>query len=189
MTTRPEEPGPNEGMGAIATSAAGCAMVVMVVGGWLWLWARGKLDLIPERAVGSFGPWTSLGVGTAVGFALAGAFLLLGRYLTPMQRLETRLRKLFGPLDEGKVLALGLLSAVGEEFLFRLAALDAIGLVWAALLYAGFNIGPGLRIWTLLSFIMGLLFGSMVWAGFGLLSATVAHAIANYLTLRRILTP
>lgn len=82
---------------------------------------------------------------------------------------------------------MSLATAVGEELFFRLAALDALGLWGAALVYAAVNTGPGLWLWTGMAVLLAIAFGSMVAQGFGLLSATAAHAIASYLTLRRIL--
>jgi len=167
--------------------ASGCALLLFVPGALAWLGFRDQLELVSTEAVGRHGPWASLGLGLAVGLAIAGVLALLGRYLGPYRRLEGRLFKALGPVSDQWILFLSLATAVGEELFFRLAALDALGLWGAALVYAAVNTGPRLWLWTGIAVVLALVFGTMVAQGFGLLSATAAHAIASYLTLRRIL--
>ena len=92
-----------------------------------------------------------------------------------------------GPLSEAQLLTLSLVSAVAEEFFFRLAVQDALGLPASVALYVLLNTGPGFWSWALIALGSGLLFSGLVATGFGLLAATTAHAIINYLSLRRIL--
>jgi len=122
-----------------------------------------------------------------VGLAISGATALIARYAPPLARLRDRLMELIGPLSETEVFALALLPAVAEEFFFRLAAQDAIGVVPSAVLFAAMHFGPqGTRLWTVLALLLGLGFGFMVAAGWGLLSVTVAHALVNYISLKRM---
>ena len=123
---------------------------------------------------------SSLAVGTAVGVALTGVFSLLVRHVRPFTRLETALHDMLGSLSEREITVVSLFSALGEEFFFRLAMQDAIGLYWSAAIFGLLHFGPkGTMLWTVMAFVLGLGFGWMVELGCGLLSVTVAHALVN----------
>jgi len=188
-TTPPSPPDPEDPLGRTAAMASGCSLLLFVPAALGWLALRDRSEILAERAVGSMGPFVSLGAGLAVGLLVTGVLALLARYLPPYARLERRLRKALGTIDDRWILFLSLATALGEELLFRLAALDALGVLGAALFYAAINTGPGLWYWTALAFGLAVGFGFMVDAGLGLMSVTAAHAIATYLTMRRILLP
>lgn len=187
MTGQDPAPPPEEPTGHTASVASGCSLLVLVPGALFWLWLRDRTGEIERQVVGTAGPWLALGVGAAVGFGIAGGLALLARYLPAYRRLEDRLQTFVGPLDDTRLLVVSFATALGEEVFFRLAALDALGLVGATVLYAAVNIGPRLWLWTGLAAVLGLGLGLLVEAGYGWLSAAAAHAIANQLTLRRIL--
>ena len=176
-----------ERLGPASPMAGGCMLMLLLPGALFWLWTRDRMDLLGTEAVGRHGPWVSAGVGLVIGLALCGALVVFARYLPSYQRLEQRLARILGPVDDNRILVLALTTALGEELFFRLAAQDAFGLWGAVALYALVNTGPGLWAWTLVSALFGLLFGVMMDQGFGLLSVTAAHAIVTYLTLRRLL--
>lgn len=184
-----EPPEPDDPLGRAATMASGCSLLLFVPASLAWLALRDRSHLLGEQAIGPHGPWVSLGAGLGAGLGATGVLALLGRYLPAHARLERRFRKALGPLDDRWILFLSLATAVGEEMLFRLAALDVLGVWGAALVYAAINTGPGLWLWTAVAFGLAVGFGAMVEAGLGLMSVTAAHAIASYLTLRRILLP
>lgn len=169
------------------TLAAVLVYAVFVAGGIFWLWVRGRTGQIPIAAGGQLGLPLSLAVGAAVGLGLSGGFAAAVRYLASCARLEQRLHGLLGSLGEREITVLALCSALGEEFFFRLALQDAVGLYWSAAAFALLHVGPkGTWLWTGLSLVLGLGFGWMMELGCGLLSVTAAHALVNYLSLRRM---
>jgi membrane protease YdiL (CAAX protease family) len=127
-----------------------------------------------------------MAIGTAVGLGVSGAFELLARYWRPFGVLEGRLAALLGPLSEAEITLLALSSALGEECFFRLAMQDALGLLPTALLFGLLHTGPPGLLWSAVALVLGLAFGWMMHAGCGLLSVTLAHALINYLSLRRM---
>lgn len=166
---------------------------VMAALAWGWLRLRERGGLIGRQALGDSGPALALAVGLGVGAALYLGMVLAARYLAPMRTLEAELRRLLGgpsALGEAGMLTVAMTSALAEELFFRCALLDAIGPYWSALIFGLLHSGGvrGAWLWGLLAFAVALLFGWMVGAGLGLLSVTVAHAVTNYLSLRRLLT-
>lgn len=183
MSEVPEQPE----TGPSILVAAGLVYGGFCAAGYLWLWGRDRTSIIPPAAVGEVGLVGSMALGLAVGLGASAVFALLVRYSVWGKRLQSRLAELIGPLSEREITWLALLSAVGEEFFFRLAMQDALGLYWSAALFGALHCGPrGLLLWTALAFALGLAFGWMMQAGWGLLSVSVAHALINYLSLRRM---
>ncbi len=91
-------------------------------------------------------------------------------------------------LSAGEIWLLAAMSAVGEELVFRGALQPTIGLVPAAALFALVHFRPQLRFlpWTLMSLIVGLVFGGL-YVRFGDLGAPIAaHFTINLLNLRYI---
>ncbi len=153
----------------------------------VWLWLRDRAGQIPIAAGGELGLPLSMATGVTVGLALSGVFAASARYLGPCARLEQRLHGLLGSLGDREITVLALFSALGEEFFFRLAMQDALGLYWSAAIFGLLHFGPkGTRLWTAMSVVLGLGFGWMMELGCGLLSVTVAHALVNYVSLRRM---
>ena len=182
-------PEPPERMRAALVGATGCLGLSMPLVAMVWLWFRDRLEIVSEWAVapGPWGSWISLGSGLACGLFCYGVVLVTARVLPAYRALEHRLAQEFGPQPEHVLVILSLLWAVGEETLFRLAAQDAVG-IGLSLLFCGLlNWMPGLTPWTLLIVCLSAIWALMVHCGLGLLSATTAHAVFNYLTLRRLL--
>ena len=152
----------------------------------LWFHLRDRLDQVPKTAVGDHGPWISLLAGTAVGLLCSGVFLVARRYLPLFRGLENRLAEIVGPLTEVEIVGIALASAIGEELFFRGAMQDAWGLWWSAVVFGLLHSGPGLLLWGVVAFGLGLLLSLMIENGLGLLSVTVAHALINNISLRRM---
>ncbi len=155
--------------------------------GLLWLWARDRSEALQGLAIGVHGPWIASGLGLVVG--VAGAFVL-GR-ATPrvrvLQEMERHARTLFADVGDKAALAFVLVGAIAEEVFFRLACQDAIGLIGTVAAYALLNSSiAGLAVIPITALHAAVL-GLLVQQGFGLLASTTAHAIMNYLSLRRIL--
>lgn len=186
-----DEPAPSDGSGP-----RGLVTLAVIVYGalagvaWLWLAWRDRIGFLRANAVGDHGVGAAVLVGTGVGIALAlvGAFAL--RRVPAYAAFESEVRTLLGPQTDGSVAGIALCSGLGEELLFRGAALDAIGPWWSAALFGALHLGPGaFRVWPLLAAPVGVLLGFLVESGYGLLSASIAHAVTNYLSLRRIACP
>jgi hypothetical protein len=160
---------------------------VLLAGAVLWLWLRERTPQIAAQAIGDHGLALGAVAGAAVGALSSGAAVVLARYVAAFARLESWLAELAGPLAEREIMALALVSGVVEELFFRLAMQDAIGVYWSAAVFALLHAGRWL--WTALAAILGLVFGWMMEAGLGLISVSIAHAIINYLGLRRMRGP
>ena len=161
--------------------------LALAAAGWLWLHARGRAGVVTENTIGAYGSLADVTLGVATGLALAGASWLASRRFGVFRRLEQELARLVGPLDRTEALMLALWSGASEEWFFRGAAQDALGVVTSALLFGALHFpGRALWLWPVLATVVGLGFGAIVSMGFGLLAMGIAHAVTNYLTLRRI---
>jgi hypothetical protein len=185
--TGPGEPGEERPAAATVLWSAVFVYGAMAAGAWLWLHLRDRTAALPAMALGDHGLWASAGVGAALGLAGAWALAAGSRRLPPLQRCERRLAAFVGAQPEAGTLVLSLIGALAEELMFRFAAQDALGPVAAVALYAALNTGPGFWPWLPVAIVAGASFSALVALGFGLLSATIAHALVNYLALRRIL--
>ncbi len=151
-----------------------------------WFWVREQQHRLPQLAVGEHGIFASLAVGVAVGLLISGTIRLLARYVQAFARLEAQLTEVVGDLSESEIVVIAMASAIGEEMLFRGAMQDQFNLYVSALVFGLLHTGPGLWLWTCVAALLGLLFGAMVHFEFGLLSVTVAHALINFTSLRRM---
>jgi hypothetical protein len=185
MTEAGDEPEPPPLRAILPAVVAVYALMVAL--GWLWLWLRDRTSVVPAAAVGPHGPALSAAAGLLAGLGLFGVGRLLARYSRPFAELDARLGKLVGPLDEGQIRLVTLASAVGEEFFFRCAMQDALGFWPTAALFGLAHAGGGRSLgwWIPLAAVFGAAMGGLIVAGFGLLSAAIAHALFNYLSLRR----
>jgi hypothetical protein len=184
-----ERPTDDGGAPAPATVLWSAAFVyaAMTGGAWLWLHLRDRTGALAATALGEHGLWTAAGVGAAAGLLGAWSLSAVARRNGPVRSCEQRLARFIGAQSDRAALLLSLVSAIAEELTFRLAVQDALGPIAAVALYAALNTGPGFWPWLPVAVIAGALFSTLVVLGFGLLSATIAHALINYLTLRRIL--
>ena len=151
------------------------------------VWIGLRLESIP---LSLFLVWESvpldllLGVGAAG--VLVGAWALMRRLMPSARRLEEELGRMLGPLDDGEIVALALLSGLAEELFFRGAMQGALGWPLATVAFALLHTGPGraYRVWTLFAAVAGLvLAGLVLWRG-TLLPAIVAHALVNGVNLK-----
>ena len=126
----------------------------------------------------------AVGVVTAAGTVLSG---VVGYRTLPVVREvsdELAAVVLQGTSPAGLVL-ISLLSAVGEEVLFRGVLLPLLGVVISSVIFGLLHVGPDRRylLWTVWAVAVGFLFAGLYeWTG-GLLAPVVAHALHNATTL------
>ena len=92
---------------------------------------------------------------------------------------------LIGPLKRRDAFLIALVSGIGEEALFRGVLQPAVGIWFAAAIFAALHIGPNSRFvaWPEMAMFAGVVFGSLtLWFG-SVLPAMVAHATVNYCNL------
>ncbi len=150
----------------------------------LWLWLAGRAAWPPGGlAPGALLP--ALAAGAALGLAMHVGSLAI-RDAPWVRALEAVFRETLGDLGRGDVLALALLSGIGEELLFRAALQPAVGLVPASLLFglAHFPVRRELLPWSALAAVAGLAFGALFEAtGRHVAAPAAAHALINGLNL------
>jgi hypothetical protein len=155
---------------------------------WCWLAHRFPWPLYdPDISTGRL-----LALGLAAGLGLGVGVALLSRLVVarlPWAReLYRFFREALGPLDRGHVLALALLSSIGEELFFRGAMQPALGL-WITTLVFGvlhFPSRAALWPWTVMAAVLGLGFGLLTRHTGSVAGATLAHFLINLLNLGHI---
>lgn len=152
----------------------------------LWLWARDRTDALSEQAIGEYGPLASSGVGLGVG--LIGAWILCQaiKRFESLKDVASAAHRLFARASDGVAISFVLISAIAEELFFRLAVQDLFGLFGSVAVYVLLNSSVGGWRWLVFTFVHAMVLGLIVHLGFGLLGSTTAHAVINYLSLRRI---
>jgi membrane protease YdiL (CAAX protease family) len=154
--------------------------------------ALGVSELFLDRSVWLYPtPWLGLEgpaahiYSLALGIAL-GALVVFGtrrmvERLSWAQELASALRPFARDLSGGGIVAVALLSSIGEELLFRGLVQPWVGLWLQALLFGLLHQMPGPSRWAWVAWasVIGLVFGA-VFAGTGsLIGPVVAHAIIN----------
>ena len=132
--------------------------------------------------------WLDLALGLGAGALLLALWALARSRLASARELERTLGALVGRLGGEEVVALALISAIGEEVAFRGALQGWLGLWPAAALFALLHVGPGatFRPWTRFALAGGVVFGLLVDQRGSLGAAIVAHLAVNLVQLRRI---
>jgi membrane protease YdiL (CAAX protease family) len=159
-------------------------------GAALWCWLAGRLPWpLYDPAVST---WPRLLTGICCGLTFGllvvlGSRVMVGR-LRWARALYRWFREALGPLTARQVLALALLSSIGEELFFRGAMQPAWGVVAATLVFGLLHFPSRLALWpwTVMAGALGLVFGYLtLWTG-SVAGATVAHFVVNLLNLRQI---
>lgn len=124
---------------------------------------------------------------------LSSGILLIGGYLfegwfTSYRAIKRAILHLLGPTSWYTGIYLALVSAIGEEFLFRAALLPYTGLLISSIIFGLVHIGPegGLSTWTIWAFCAGLLLGWMFEVTGTIWPSIVCHFIVNAFSLLRI---
>jgi membrane protease YdiL (CAAX protease family) len=158
----------------------------MIVAGVVWLSWRQRTAVIGEWSMGTRGPFVAVATGTGTGVVFFVIGRLLVRYAPPFARLDAKLADLIGPVAERDAVAIALVSGAAEEFFFRCAMQDALGVFAAAGVFALAHLGGrSVWLWSAQAGVFGLALGGLVHFGCGVLAAALAHAVFNYLWLQR----
>ncbi len=179
---------PRPGVGALVTvSVPLYAALVGVAVVWGLLDGRSNIFLAPNRSA----PPSTL-LGAAAGVALGLVLVLLSRLSLRLfgwaRGLHRELHPLLVGISTRQALVLAAISALGEEALFRGAALPTLSLVGSALLFGAAHIPLRRRMWPwpLMAFVVGLAFGWLYVLTGDLTGPILAHATINFLNLRHI---
>lgn len=156
----------------------------------LWIGLSHGPQVLVARLTG-VDPVAGLLLGLGVGTAVALGTRLSMRVSPLSNRMGAVLGRMLGPMSLEACVALALLSAVGEELLFRAALQPAIGVVWATLAFAAVHVPVDRDLWPWPLFALGtgaLLAGLYEVTG-GAIAPIAAHFAINahnlYLVARR----
>ena len=132
-----------------------------------------------------------LGLALAAGWTVVAGSRHAARHTAWGRALRREFRAVLGPLTSGETLLLALLSAFGEEILFRGVLHPRLGLWPTALLFGlfPFPIRRELLPWSLFAFAMGAALGFLTDAFAALWPAILLHFIVNYRNLRDLAEP
>lgn len=163
----------------------GCAYTVLLAAALGWLAWRGRWSALAETAIGAHGLLAAAAAGLGVGVIGNWAFAAAAQRVPALAELEERVHEVFVGVPESAAFALVSTAAVIEELFFRLAVQDAFGLLGSVAAYVLLSMSAGRSI-VLLAAVHAACLGALVALGFGLYASTTAHAVINYLSLRRM---
>jgi membrane protease YdiL (CAAX protease family) len=156
--------------------------------GLLLVWSHSGGAGVAGLVSGS-GLTESLGCGVFVAVAvLALSHHGLARFRW-MRRLARVIRRLFGPLSIPQAAAIGLITGVGEEVVFRAGLQPLLGFTLTSCLFGALHVLPPLRRnwpWTLFAVATGFLLGGIYERTGNLAGPVFAHALINAVNLARI---
>lgn len=170
------------------------AYAVMACVALALIWARGTPLLHPEPRVrleqfvlddGSAHLW-SLGLGLCFGLLVVALSRAAVQRFEWARRLHLELRPFALGLDAPGILVLALLSAAGEELLFRGLLQPWMGLVPQAIVFGLVHQmpGPSRWVWVSWALVVGLALGALFELTGSLLGPIAAHALVNGLNLQ-----
>ena len=164
------------------------AILAIAVSAACLFW-RGELPLThPE-------PWLPLStagahaysalLGAAFGMSVVFASRVSVARYRWARRLHRELRPVASQLTVGNMLLLAVLSAIGEELLFRGALQPEVGLLGQAAIFGLLHqlSGPSRWVWVTWAAAVGLALGSLFQLTGSLLGPILAHALINGLNL------
>lgn len=132
-----------------------------------------------------------LAIAVAAGLAVVTASRIASRRTQWGKALRGEFREVLGRLGSAEILALSLLSAFGEEILFRGVLHPRLGLWVTAGLFGlvHFPIRPALVPWTLFALVLGVGLGAMTDVFATLWPPILLHFIINYFNLHDLMAP
>jgi hypothetical protein len=188
-----------EGSGGHSVLRSRSTLVVAVYGALAlvavaWGLGQGRLDIyhLPGVQPAEWRLLVSPLVGAVFGLVVVGASRLAVRRFDWARTLHVEFRTLLGPMSDREVLVIALASSIGEEALFRGAALPATGLIVSTVVFAALHVAPSPRLfvrmlpWTASALVIGLGLGGLYLLVGDLGAPIAAHFVINYLNLRHI---
>ena len=133
--------------------------------------------------------WPALGYGIAAALAGAALVVAVSRWISRRtgwgRALFAEFRSVLGPLDSRQILTVSLLSAFGEEMLFRGVLQAWLGLWWCALVFGMFHVPVRKRLipWTLFAGVLGIALGALTEWTRTVWPAVLLHFAINYFNL------
>lgn len=132
---------------------------------------------------------TGLGAALVLVGVIVGGSRYVSRHTEWGKALHREMAAMLGNLNEKEILLLALLSAVGEEALFRGLMLPRLGLLGSSVVFALFHF-PFKRTlvpWTLFALVLGLVLGALVNFSGSLWPAVLVHFGVNHLNLHDLM--
>jgi hypothetical protein len=171
--------------GRFAAAYVGMGIIAAVIA---VIWRAGSPFLYPEPWL-AFTPLGSHAYSAALGVTFGALIVFLTRACVGRFHWARRLHRELRPLARGisatGIVTLAILSALGEELLFRGLLQPWLGLVPQALLFGLLHqvSGPSRWVWVGWASLVGLAFGAMFELTGSLIGPIAAHAVVNALNL------
>lgn len=166
--------------------AYGGLAIVVCIGSFLW---RGELPLHFSPPWMPLNPLAAHAYSCLLGAALGMTTVFLSRVSVGRfawaRRLHNELRPIARQLSGVDIVLLAVLSALGEELLFRGVLQPVLGLWGQALVFGLLHqmTGPSRWIWVTWAGVVGFVFGVLFQLTGSLLGPILAHALINGLNL------
>jgi len=148
--------------------------------------------LLRPPGVLEMGDWRQLSIWLAValgtGMAVVGFSRWSARNTTWGRAMRGEFRTILGPLDVRHTMWLAVLSALGEEILFRGVLQPRLGLWWVALIFGlmHFPYRRQMLPWTVFAGVLGVVLGWLTELSGSLWPAILLHFYINHYNLRDI---
>lgn len=155
---------------------AGCLAYLM--------WTGGTYGLV-MHTVGEQ-PWSGIAWGVSAAIPVVVGSRLLVPRVAVLRRLADGLGELMGPLPWSAVILVALLSALGEELLFRAVIQEQLGAPLGVLLFAVTHLPIDRKLWPrpLFALLAGALFAGLYTLTGSMLAPATAHFVINATSLR-----
>jgi membrane protease YdiL (CAAX protease family) len=151
----------------------------------VWIFFQGHLsrELFFDARVETVPRMMLLALGTAS--SLVALSLYCSRNFAWAQQLEAEFAKLLVPMKLWEIAAIGVLSGIAEEIVFRGALQTAVGLIPASLAFGLAHFVPRHPFWnwSLYAAFAGFLLGCLFELTHHLLPVMVAHALTNFVLI------
>ena len=167
---------------------ASCFYAFPAAVAWVWLEAAK-----PGRSLALWAPSTwprDLALGAAFGLVVVGLTLLCTKKFSWARALEAEFGWILGAQRHWEIAFIALLSGIGEEYLFRGALQERFGIWIATAVFAVIHwpVNRNFRPWPVLAGVVGLGLGFLKEWTDSLIAPALAHALINYVNLRRIVS-
>ncbi len=133
-------------------------------------------------------------LGLALGLLVVIFSRVAQRHFDWARALSNEFQSMLGGFARRDAFMMALMSALGEELMFRGVIQSSFpdpffGLLITSGIFAALHVGPSKTFlpWTVMAFVVGLAFGALAILTGDLVAPIVAHGVINFLNLREIL--